>query len=114
MAGREKERRTSTRFAIGREIKYKLLNRKGEAETGEGTVINMSSNGILFSTNHVLVPGRAVEVSVNWPVQLNDSCPLKLVARGRVVRFDAGKAAIEFQQYEFRTAGSKKLSVRTS
>jgi hypothetical protein len=28
---------------------------------------------------------------------------LKLVARGRVVRFEQGRAAIEIQQYEFRT-----------
>jgi hypothetical protein len=28
---------------------------------------------------------------------------LKLVARGRVVRSDEGKAAIEIHQYEFRT-----------
>jgi hypothetical protein len=30
---------------------------------------------------------------------------LKLVARGRVVRSEDGMAAIEIQQYEFRTAG---------
>jgi hypothetical protein len=29
--------------------------------------------------------------------------PLKLVARGRVVRSEDGVAAIEIQQYEFRT-----------
>jgi hypothetical protein len=36
-------------------------------------------------------------------VQLNNEVALKLVARGRVVRFEEGHAALEIQQYEFRT-----------
>jgi hypothetical protein len=44
-----------------------------------------------------------MELSISWPAQLDNKCPLKLVARGRVVRFDHGRAAIEIQQYEFRT-----------
>jgi len=32
---------------------------------------------------------------------------LKLVARGRVVRSEDGRAAIEIHQYEFRTQGSQ-------
>ena len=43
------------------------------------------------------------EVSISWPAQLNNKCALKLVARGRIVRFEDGRAAMEIQQYEFRT-----------
>jgi hypothetical protein len=35
---------------------------------------------------------------------------LKLVARGRVARLEQGRAAIEIQQYEFRTQGVKSLT----
>jgi hypothetical protein len=63
----------------------------------------MSSSGVLLISEHTLVPGRRVEFSVSWPAQLNDKCALKLVARGRVIRFEEGRAAIEIQQYEFRT-----------
>ncbi len=104
------DRRTSSRFPIEREVRYKVLNRKGEAETGSGKTINMSSGGLLFSAEQLLMPGRRLEVSVAWPAQLNNSCPLKLVARGRVVRFDDGAAAIEIQHYEFRTQGSLGLA----
>jgi hypothetical protein len=38
---------------------------------------------------------------------LNNKTALKLVARGRVVRFEGGRAAIEIQQYEFRTQSSQ-------
>jgi len=56
-----------------------------------------------------------LEVAINWPVQLNNKVALKLVARGRVVRFEEGRAAIEIQQYEFRTqsAGAKGAAIPT-
>ena len=45
-----------------------------------------------------------VEISVNWPARLDGTCPLKLVATGRMVRADADKAAVRIERYEFRTA----------
>jgi hypothetical protein len=105
-SGDTTERRQTSRFPIERDIRYRVLNKKSNQESGLGKTVNMSSHGILFTTEHVLLPGRTLEVSVSWPAQLNDACPLKLVARGRVVRFDSGKAAIEIQHYEFRTQGS--------
>ncbi len=64
----------------------------------------MSSTGILFTTDRELTPGRRVELAISWPAQLDGSCPLKLVASGRVVRAEPGRAAMEIYQYEFRTA----------
>jgi hypothetical protein len=98
------ERRGSDRFPIEREVRYKVLNRKNADETGLGKTINMSSNGVLFTTEQYLLPGRRLELSISWPAQLNSTVPLKLVARGRVVRCEEGRAAIEIHQYEFRTA----------
>ena len=98
------ERRGSDRFPIEREVRYKVLNRKNADEMGIGKTINMSSNGVLFTTDQYLLPGRRLELSISWPAQLNSTVPLKLVARGRVVRCEEGKAAIEIHQYEFRTA----------
>lgn len=97
------ERRHSDRFPIQREVRYRIINKRGSEEAGEGKTINMSSAGVLFTSEQMLVPGRRVELSISWPAQLNDRCALKLVARGRVVRFEEGRAAIEIQQYEFRT-----------
>jgi hypothetical protein len=44
---------------------------------------------------------------VSWPVLLNQSCPLKLVASGRVVRSDQNCTAIRMDRYEFRTQGTR-------
>jgi hypothetical protein len=99
------DRRGSDRFPIEREVKYRAITRTGLDENGAGKTINMSSNGILFETSSTLLPGRRLELSVNWPAQLSNGCPLKLVAKGKVVRSDASTAAVEILQYEFRTLG---------
>ena len=97
------DRRHSDRFPIEREVRYRVLNKRSGEEMGDGRTINISSSGVLFTSAHLLLPGRRLELSISWPAQLNNKCALKLVARGRVVRFEQGRAAIEIQQYEFRT-----------
>jgi hypothetical protein len=100
------DRRHSDRFPIEREVRYKVLNKRSNEETGDGKTINISSSGVLFTVEHMLLPGRRMELAISWPAQLNNKTALKLVARGRVVRFEGGRAAIEIQQYEFRTQSS--------
>lgn len=108
---READRRRSDRFAIEREIRYRALNKRGGEEAGEGKTVNMSSSGVLFTSGQILRPGRRIELSISWPAQLNNKCALKLVARGRIVRFDNGLAAMEIQQYEFRTQSAPGAAV---
>ncbi len=103
------DRRCADRFPIERELRYKVLSKRSQDEAGGGKTLNMSSSGVLFTSEHFLVPGKRVEVSISWPAQLNNSTKLKLVARGRVVRSEGGKAALEIQQYEFRTSGSTMI-----
>ena len=105
------ERRGSSRFPIERAVMFKLLGRNASSEAGKGETINMSSTGVLFRTESDLTPGRRIELSISWPAHLNDTCPLKLVAKGRIVRSEAGHAALEIQQYEFRTLGSSGFPV---
>ena len=104
------ERRSADRFPIEREVRYRILNKRGAGEEGTGKTINISSNGVLFTTDQVLLPGKRLELSISWPAQLDNKCNLKLVARGRVARMEQGRAAIEIQQYEFRTLGSKPFT----
>jgi len=99
----DSDRRRADRFPIERETRYRALNKRGGEEAGEGKTVNMSSSGVLFTTPQILRPGRRIELVISWPAQLNNKCALNLVARGRIVRFDNGLAAMEIQQYEFRT-----------
>jgi hypothetical protein len=108
------DRRKSDRFPIERELRYRVLSKRANegAGAGAGKTVNISSSGVLFTTDQMLLPGRRLEVSVSWPAQLDHKCALKLVARGRVVRCETGMAAFEIQQYEFRTAGAVAATPR--
>lgn len=97
------ERRKSNRFPIERELRYKTLNQRSEILAGNGKTLNISSSGVLFTSDHDLPVGTRLEVSISWPAQLNEKCLLNLVARGRITRHLKGQLALQIQQYEFRT-----------
>ena len=97
------ERRRSSRFPIEREVRYKTLNQRTEILSGSGKTLNISSSGVLFTSDHDLPVGTRLEVSISWPAQLNEKCLLNLVARGRITRHNQGQLALQIQQYEFRT-----------
>jgi hypothetical protein len=103
----DRERRIKRRFQIDQEVKYKMLYGQRIAETGTGRTLNISSGGVWFSTESMLTSGMPVELSMNWPVLLNDSCPMKLMIYGCVVRSNERGAAVAIERYEFRTQGSR-------
>ena len=103
----DRERRVKRRFRIDQEVRYKMLYGQRIAETGVGRTMNISSGGVWFSTENMLTSGMPVELSMNWPVLLNDSCPMKLMIYGCVVRSNEKGAAVTIERYEFRTQGSR-------
>src|SRR5450755_990808 len=89
------DRRSSNRLPIERDVRYKLLGgKKSVKQVGLGKTVNMSSGGVLFTTESPLPEGNRVELAVCWPAQLNHRLPLKLVAQGLLVRSDETQAAI--------------------
>ncbi len=94
-------------MAIERDVQYKVLNRGHAEADARGKTVNISSSGVLFTTEHVLIPGRRVEIAIDWPAQLNEKTALKLVARGRIVRYEGDQAALEIMQHEFRTRANR-------
>jgi hypothetical protein len=94
---------------IEREVRYKVLGgKKSIKQVGLGKTLNMSSGGVLFTTETPLPAGERVELAVSWPAQLNHVL-LKLVAIGRMVRTDESQAVISVERYEFKTRGSNCL-----
>ena len=104
------ERRSCDRFPIERDVKYKIFgSQKNVVHIGLGKSLNISSSGVLFTTESILAAGQRVELAVSWPALLNDVLPLKLVASGRLVRSQGRQAAMAIDRYEFKTHGSKGL-----
>jgi c-di-GMP-binding flagellar brake protein YcgR len=101
----ERERRAKRRFQVEQDVRYKMLYGQRIAETGSGKTANISSGGVWFTTESMLTTGMPVEVSMNWPVLLNESCPMKLMIYGCVIRSNEKGAAVAIERYEFRTQG---------
>jgi hypothetical protein len=101
------DRRISDRLPIERDVRYKVLgSKRSVTQVGLGRTLNMSSHGVLFTTESGLPEGARLELAVSWPAQLHNKIPLKLVAMGVLVRVDGKQAAISIESYEFRTRGS--------
>jgi hypothetical protein len=91
------------------DVTYKILQSKHQPISGSGTTLNISSSGILFSTQEALPLGQTVELSVNWPARLDGTCALKFVAVGRVVRSENTRAVVRIERYQFKTRGARPL-----
>jgi hypothetical protein len=101
---REMERRLRRRYAIERTLEYRVLREHQCTSSGSGKTLNLSSSGVLFTTEGRLEPGQSVELLVNWPAALGDRCATKLVIFGTVVRAPDNGAALAIQRYEFRAS----------
>ena len=102
------ERRASQRFPIERQVRFTVRGVQ-PALAGTGSTVNMSSGGVLFTTDQRLRKGSPVMLEIKWPVLLDDEQPLKLVTRGTIVWCGGGKAAMHIQKWDFHTQSANGL-----
>lgn len=107
----DRERRMKKRFHLQMEVRYKMLYGQRITEAGMGKIANISSGGIWFTTERTLTPSMPVELSVNWPVLLNDSCAMQLMIYGCVIRSNSQGAAVGIERYTLVTRGSRSFPV---
>ena len=100
---KENDRRKKYRFPIERELRYKMADDGVVVATGTGRTLNMGSGGVAFTSEQQLTPGAYVELSVSWPALLADTCPMRLIVFGRILRCTGVKAICSIDKYEFRT-----------
>jgi hypothetical protein len=103
------DRRSKRRYPIELPVQYKIVKNCLVLGTGAGSSIDLSSGGIAFTSDTPLRIGSYLELAISWPVLLNQSCAMKLVAFGRVVRSGGNRTAISLHRYEFRTSGAKSF-----
>ena len=90
---RQRERRTRCRFGIRRELRYKLVEGRTVVAAGAGYTVDISSRGVAFFADYELRPGATIELSISWPALLHQTCPIRLVVCGRVLR-GTGRTAV--------------------
>jgi hypothetical protein len=97
------ERRNKHRFAMQREMRYKTAEDGIVVAAGTGQTLNIGSGGVAFVADGAMQTGAFVELSISWPVLLDESCPMRLIVFGRVLRSNGPKAVCSVDKYEFRT-----------
>ena len=98
------ERRSRVRYPVQLTVRYRTMGRKKHFN-GIGQTLNMSSAGLLVAATHEVSAGARMEVNIEWPLLLDGTVPLQLVAVGKVVRCADSSFAVSFAQYQFRTMG---------
>jgi hypothetical protein len=97
------DRRGRLRFPMNRELRYKVLEEGTVVASGDGESCNISSQGVAFICAGELKSGSFIELSISWPVLLEDRCPMRMIVFGRVVRSCGRQSACTIDKYEFRT-----------
>ena len=112
---RSSDQRLHQRYPVILELDYKVLEGRRVTRSGHGRTLNISSGGLLFETASEFeakpsaIRAETIELTIEWPISLGETCALKLLMRGRIVRKDSGRLAVRTERHEFRTAG---LAVR--
>jgi len=101
------ERRNNARFPCRLAVSYQTLEQPILSGQGTSETLNISSKGLLFTSNEQFQQGQLVQVSLDWPARLENQIPLKLVAEGRILRNSNGETAMTIEKYEFRTRRAK-------
>jgi hypothetical protein len=100
---RQNERRSKYRFGMQRDLSYKMTVDGTLIASGTGKTINISSGGVAFYAKQQLTQGAFLEVSISWPVLLDQNCPMRVVIYGRVLRSTENQTVCSIDRYEFRT-----------
>lgn len=106
------ESRRSRRFPIRCKLQFRISNGRAAIFEGTGEILNMSSSGVLFESDCDSPGEGSIELSIDWPVQLDDDCLLKLVGQGRVVRHVNRHFAVKIERYEFKKQAASPLNDR--
>ncbi len=99
------ERRSNRRYPIDLSMQYDMGRRDGQGlpRIGSGQVVNISSGGILISSDRAMPAGLRIRLRIEWPARLNDAVPLALHIEGRTVRSNGNLTAVRILRSEFRT-----------
>jgi hypothetical protein len=89
-------------------LRYKLVEGRTVLATGAGYTINIGSGGVAFFADNELRPGASIELSISWPALLDQTCPMRLVVFGKVLRGAGRMAVCTLNKYEFRTARASR------
>jgi hypothetical protein len=91
------ERRRHRRYPIKIRVEYSLPDRHGLAVT-----CDICSGGVYIDTPDLLPVGKRIQLSLDWPAELDGRHALRLIITGKVLRCSQQGAAVSILRYEYR------------
>jgi len=99
------DRRSRRRFRIPVRVLYRQIFEGRLLSAGAAQTVDVSSSGILLAgISGPLLRGVPVELSLSWPVLLDETVPIALHAEAFVVRVERERVALQFRKTQFHTA----------
>lgn len=104
-----RERRAGQRYSLTGAVHFRVVGR-GEAAgiAGSGSLVNMSTKGVLFTTDTPPPVGQDLILNIDWPGSSSASGRTQLSAKVRVVRVNQDQVAVAILRYEFAHQEDKK------
>jgi hypothetical protein len=93
------------RFPLSLQLRYKAVSRD-MALFGVGRTNLMSSTELIFTSEQSIEPGMTAEISIAWPVLLDNSVRLQLILEGAIVRSEGRIAQVRIAKYYYKTRGA--------
>ena len=87
------------RYAVNAEVEIEAADTPGQI--GHGTLVNISSKGVLIATGHCTSTGIRAKAVIPWPAPRKDEVNLHIA--GQIVRAEGGLVAIRIVHAEFRS-----------
>jgi len=82
--------RTTLRYALQTEVAFSWCGSDGSSRNGRGKTRNLSQKGAFVECSTLPPNGVSVQMSISLPPPIEKGKSLKMEARGRVVRVEAG------------------------
>jgi len=102
-----RERRSSRRYPVGLELRYKLSRGPAIFEEGLGRTRDFSESGVFFHTCQPagsLPAGLDVELLLDWPGPMSGEAPVRVTILGRTVRVDEAGIGVRILRCDIRAS----------
>ena len=100
------ERRQYRRYPITAQSEYIVKEKRAWTTTQD-----ISTGGVLLKTNQRLPRGLPIQVLIDWPVLLDQRCPLRLVISGIVLRSDARGTVVGIDRHDFHLHPTRRAEL---
>ena len=97
-----RDRRSDRRYPISVELVFRVRRGGRVVQSGTGRTVDLSSRGVLFESEGERPPAGRIELTIAWPVLLNQEVGLNLCVTGHTVRVEGNRTAIAVARYVFR------------